>query len=107
MKAYLDELVEVGVLTTRQSEYNDEVTFYKVNDGYQITMVQTTLIVKTHIIDEFEYDADDNEVLTRTTSPAIHEEWDNWFEEFTIYHPDCLTINRIAKVTLADLKSKK
>jgi hypothetical protein len=102
MKAYLDALTAVNVLTARESEWNEEVTYYDINKGFQITVVKNS---KEHQVDEFEFDSETNEVTVRTKSAVDNGEWDGeWYLEFDDITPDQLIIEKVIRVTLAELQ---
>jgi hypothetical protein len=102
MKAYLDALSAVGVLTAKQAEWQEDVTFYHINNGFQITIVEEG---KEHQVDEFEFDSDNGEVITRTQTLLDGEEWNgDWYAEFIDNTPDQLIIERVTRVTLEELQ---
>ena len=100
MKAYLDALTAVNVLTAKQAEWQEDVTFYHINNGFQITIVEEG---KEHKVDEFEFDADTNEVTVKTFTED--ESIDaSWYVELTDVTPDQLIIERLTRVTLEELQ---
>lgn len=102
MKAYLDALTNVNVLTARDSEWNEEVTYYDINQGFQITVVKDDI---EHQVEEFEFDSETNEVTVRTKTTIDDEDWDgDWFVEFTDIEPDQFIIEKLARVTLEELQ---
>ena len=102
MKAYLDALANVNVLTARDSEWNEEVTYYDINQGFQITVVKDDI---EHQVEEFEFDSEINEVTVRTKTTIDDEDWDgDWFVEFTDIEPSQLIIEKVIRVTLEELQ---
>ena len=102
MKAYLDALTAVNVLTVIESEWNEEVTYYHINKGFQITVVKDG---KEHDVDEFEFDTYLEVATVRTKSAVDNEEWDGeWYLEFDDITPDQLIIEKVTRVTLEELQ---
>jgi hypothetical protein len=97
MKAYLDALSAVGVLTIHPAEWQESVTYYHINAGFQIKARYE------HQVDEFEFDADTNEVTVKTFTED--ESIDaSWYVELTDVTPDQLIIERLTRVTLEELQ---
>jgi hypothetical protein len=104
MKAYLDALTAVNVLTAKESEWNEEVTYYHINNGFQITVVKDG---KEYPVDEFEFDSEINEVTVRTKTAVDNGEWDGeWYLEFDDITPDQLIIEKVIRVTLEELTTR-
>lgn len=102
MKAYLDALTKVNVLTAKESEWNEEVTYYHINNGFQITVVKEG---KEYPVDEFEFDSEINEVTVKTKTAVDNGEWDGeWYLEFDDITPEQLIIEKVIRVTLAELQ---
>ena len=96
MKAYLDALSAVGVLTIHPAEWQESVTYYHINAGFQIKARYE------HQVDEFEFDADTNEVTVKTFTED--KDFDALYVELTDVTPDQLIIERLTRVTLEELQ---
>ena len=102
MKAYLDALTAVNVLSANPSDWQDDVTYFYINKGFQITVVKDG---KEHDVDEFEFDTYLEVATVRTKSAVDNEEWDGtWYLEFDDITPDQLIIEKVIRVTLAELQ---
>ena len=99
MKVYLDALTAVNVLIVKQAEWQESVTCYHSNAGFQITIVDDGT---EHQVDEFEFDADTNEVTVKTFTED--EDFESWYVELTDVTPDQLIIERLTRVTLEELQ---
>jgi hypothetical protein len=96
MKTYLDALSVVGVLTIHPAEWQETVTYYHINAGFQIKARYE------HLVDEFEFDADTNEVTVKTFTED--KGYDGYYVELTDVNPDELIIERVTRVTLEELQ---
>ena len=102
MKAYLDALTSVKVLSEKPSDWQDDVIYFYINKGFQITVVKDG---KEHDVDEFEFDTYLEVATVRTKSAVDNEEWDGeWYLEFDDITPDQLIIEKVIRVTLAELQ---
>jgi hypothetical protein len=99
MKAYLDALTAVNVLTANQAEWQETVTYYNLNTGFQIKVEHEGY---PHLVDEFEFDSDTDEVTVKTFTQD--EDFDAWYLELTAVTPDQLIIERVTRVTLEELQ---
>ena len=99
MKAYLDALSAVGVLTAKQAEWQEDVTFYHINNGFEIIAFDVDGI--EFPVTDFEFDGD--AVIAKTASPASDSDgW--WNVEITITDKSQLLIKRVTIVTLEELQ---
>lgn len=102
MKAYLDALTSVKVLSEKPSDWQDDVIYFYINKGFQITVVKDG---KEHDVDEFEFDTYLEVATVRTKSAVDNEEWDGeWYLEFDDITPDQLIIEKVIRVTLEELQ---
>jgi hypothetical protein len=102
MKAYLDQLVMVNVLDYNRSEWQDDISYYQINKGFQIAVVKND---KQHTVDKFQFDYETDVVTVQTTSEVDNGEWDGeWYLEFDDITPDQLIIERVTRVTLEELQ---
>ena len=102
MKAYLDALTAVKVLSEKPSDWQDDVIYFYINKGFQITVVKDG---KEHDVDEFEFDTYLEVATVRTKSAVDNEEWDGeWYLEFDDITPDQLIIEKVIRVTLEELQ---
>ena len=102
MKAYLDALTAVNVLSANPSDWQDDVTYFYINKGFQITVVKDG---KEHDVDEFEFDTYLEVATVRTKSAVDNEEWDGtWYLEFDDITSDQLIIEKVIRVTLEELQ---
>ena len=102
MKAYLDALTAVNVLSAKPSDWQDDVIYFYINKGFQITVVKDG---KEHDVDEFEFDTYLEVVTVRTKSAVDNGEWDGeWYLEFDDIIPDQLIIEKVIRVTLEELQ---
>ena len=102
MKAYLDALTAVNVLSAKPSDWQDDVIYFYINKGFQITVVKDG---KEHDVDEFEFDTYLEVSTVRTKSAVDNEEWDGtWYLEFDDITPDQLIIEKVIRVTLEELQ---
>jgi hypothetical protein len=102
MKAYLDALTAVNVVSAKPSDWQDDVTYFYINKGFQITVVKDG---KEHDVDEFEFDTYLEVVTVRTKSAVDNGEWDGeWYLEFDDITPDQLIIEKVIRVTLEELQ---
>jgi hypothetical protein len=102
MKAYLDALTSVKVLSEKPSDWQDDVIYFYINKGFQITVVKDG---KEHDVDEFEFDTYLEVATVRTKSAVDNEEWDGeWYLEFEDITPDQLIIEKVIRVTLEELQ---
>jgi hypothetical protein len=97
MKAYLDALTAVGVLTIHPAEWQESVTYYHINAGFQIKARYE------HQVDEFEFDADTNEVTVKTFTED--KDFESCYVELSDVTPEELIIEKVTRVTLADLQA--
>jgi hypothetical protein len=102
MKAYLDALTAVGVLTPKQwADGDDCIIHYHVVNGFQITAITSDDDI--YPVDEIEYSGDDNDIIIKTTTPAPDS--DNWWNvELSLENKDQLIIERVTRVTLEELQ---
>ena len=99
MKAYLDALTAVNVLTAKQTEWQEDVTNYYINNGFEIIAFDED--GTEFPVTDFQFD--DDEVIAKTATPAPDS--NNWWNvEITITDKSQLLIKRVTIVTLEELQ---
>lgn len=100
MKAYLDALTAVNVLTAKPAEWQEDVTYYYINTGFEMVAFDGDLEFPVISI---EFDGEINEVFVTTSSPA--EDGNGWWNtEITITDKNQLLIKQVKIVTLEELQ---